>query len=254
MINYKAILQYNGANYAGFCKQNSESTIESELEKALAVLFKKTPKINVAGRTDAGVHALGQVINFKATSDLALTRLRYSLNSILPDDIKISRLSVQDSSFDARRSALARQYVYYLLNRRYPSVVHNSFCYHYPRPLDIGLMNEASRFLLGAHNFEAFSAANGTSKNFIRHIHLFKIKKKSDFFDVDDEDMIKITIKANSFLYRMVRNMVGTLIEVGMGNIKPSFVKTILDGQDRKKAGPTAQAQGLFLEKVYYEG
>ena len=246
-------MQYKGTKYCGFCRQNNELTIEAELKKALATLLKQEVSITVAGRTDAGVHALGQVINFSSERELDTYTIRYNLNAILPPDIQASNISAAVDDFDARHSATARQYVYYLLSRRYPSVFNDDFCYHYPVELDLSLMKKAASYLAGEQNFKAFSAYNPQRKNFTRNVMVFELEKKSDFFDIADDEMIKITIKANSFLYRMVRNIVGTLVEVGRGKIEPEEVKSILKSQDRKKAAWVAPAKGLFLEKVFYD-
>lgn len=251
-MNYKAIIQYNGTNFAGYAKQNNERTVEGELEKALKALFKKKPAISVAGRTDAGVHALEQVINFKGNYKPGPDDLHYRLNSILPADICVKSVAIVDNSFDARRSAKARQYVYRILNRSYTSPFHDDFCYHFAKKLNVEAMQRASVILKGKHNFKAFAAVGTDRKTYIRDLKKLIVENKSDFFDIHSRDMVKITVMANSFLHHMVRNIVGTLIEVGRGKLSVEEVEYILKSQDRRKAGPTAPAKCLFLEKVYY--
>ncbi|KKN29070.1 hypothetical protein LCGC14_0847920 [marine sediment metagenome] len=251
-MKLKSIVQYKGTGYCGFSKQANEPTIEAALVKALSVVLKRKPVISVAGRTDSGVHALGQVISFRAGVKTGFDEMRYRLNSLLPEDIQIRKIEAVEDDFDARHSAVARQYVYYILNRRYASMVHDDFCFSYAQKMDIKMMRKAAKNFTGVHDFKSFAAAEAKSSSFVREVSTFKIENKSDFFDAANKDMIKITVKANAFLHHMVRNMVGTLVEVGLGNRKPEAVEIILKSKDRKKAGPTAAAKGLYLEKVYY--
>ncbi len=183
-MNLKAIIQYSGKNYNGYSRQDKKPTIEAALEKALIILLKRKPAISVAGRTDAGVHAIGQVISFKANVGFSSGEMRYRLNSILPSDIQVRKIQKVDDVFDARCSAVARQYVYYILNRRYPSVVHDDYCFTYAKVMDMSEMKKAAKCFLGVHNFKAFAASGAEGKLFVREILSFKVENKSDFFDV----------------------------------------------------------------------
>lgn len=241
--NLKLTLEYLGTNYHGFQRQPGLVTIQSELEKVLSLLLRDEVKVIGAGRTDAGVHAAEQVVSFKTGSSMPLKRLQWSANSLLPRDIVVIRAEEVDRSFNARWSAVFREYAYFILNRGYPSVFQTGTAYFFARPLNAKAMRAACCYLLGEHDFSAFCSSN-PRKNNVRNITEIDCSRKGD--------LIKIRVKANSFLHNMVRIIAGTLIEVGLGNLEPAAVKEILESKDRNRASATAPARGLVLTKIYY--
>lgn len=244
MRNIKMVLEYIGTAYAGFQTQPHKPSIQEELEKALATILQEPVKIKGSGRTDGGVHALKQVANFRTGSRLSLNRLQHSLNAILPNDIVVISLEEADADFDARRDVKWREYQYFVLNRSYPSAFYRGFSHFVRMPLDIRAMDQAAHYLVGRHDFSAFCAAISKSKGCIRKVLKAKVDKKGD--------LVVITLRAHAFVHHMVRNIVGTLIKVGLGEWTPEKVKEILEGKDRTSAGPTAPAKGLFLTEVKY--
>lgn len=244
MRNLKLVLEYIGAEYAGFQRQPRSSTIQEELEKALRTVLREEVRVKGSGRTDARVHALKQAANFFTSSRISLKRLQHSLNAILPDDIVVVSLEEVDLSFDARRDVRYREYQYFILNRSYPSVFFRSFSHLIVQPLDVEAMNKAAGHLKGKHDFSAFCASISQSKGCIRTVLKAKVERKGDF--------VVITLRAHAFVHHMVRNIAGTLIKIGLGEWPPKKVKELLEGKDRTKAGPTAPAKGLFLTEVKY--
>lgn len=245
MRNIKLTLEYLGTRYAGFQKQPNLPTIQGELEKVLQILLKEEVRITAAGRTDAGVHASCQVINFKTASTLDLRRLKWSANALLPPDIVIKRAEEVDLSFNARRNATFREYRYCILNRNHPSVFQRDLAHFISSPLNLAVLQRAAALLQGRHNFSAFCQADGREVNdYVRTV--------SDLSCGQKGDLIIIKIRADSFLPHMVRIVVGTLIQVGLGKLRPDEVGEILKSRDRTRAGPTAPAKGLILTGIEY--
>lgn len=246
MPNLKITLEYDGTNYNGWQRQkNTRRTIQQIVENSLYRILHQKIKLIAAGRTDAGVHAKAQVANFQTSSKIPLPKLRYALNSLLPPEIKVSRIAQVSCQFHSQYDAYSKTYVYTILNRAYPSVFLRNQVYFYPGRLNVRLMQKASRYLIGKHNFSAFkNGRDSENKSSVRHIQRIRIKKEGDF--------IYLEFTADGFLRNMVRNIVGTLIEVGRGKITPPTVKEILLSRNRKLAGPTVSACGLCLLKVRY--
>lgn len=252
MRNLKLTIEYDGTNYAGWQiqirkdakTQRHPPTIQGTIEKVLSKILQEKIKLIGSGRTDAGVHALCQVANFKTNSNITLKKLKIALNGLLPDDIKVSRVEKVSLNFHSRFDAKAKLYRYTILNRTYPSPHFQNLAYFYPYPLNVRLMQEAARLLLGKHNFKSFQASGSPERNPIKTIKKLKITK--------DKDFIHIEIEADGFLYNMARNIVGTLIEIGRGRLNKESLKKILKASDRKLAGPTAPACGLYLCAVKY--
>lgn len=247
MRNLRLEIEYDGTNYCGWQIQrnsNNKPSIQETLEKTLRKILQEKIKLIGSGRTDAGVHALAQVANFKTNSKVALEKLQKALNGNLPDDITISKIEEVSFKFNSRFNAKSKLYRYTILNRNYPSAGLRNTTYFYPHPLNIKLMQKEAKVLLGRHNFAAFVGANKTEINAVRTIKRIKITK--------DKDLIYIDIEADGFLYNMVRNIVGTLIEIGRGKFSKGSLKRILASRNRKLAGPTAPAYGLYLLKVKY--
>lgn len=240
---YKATIAYDGTDFLGYQVQTSGRTVQGSFETALTQILKTPQRIIGAGRTDTGVHATGQVISMKIAWQHSAKDLHRALSANLPDDIVVKELTTIYPSFHPRFDALERQYVYTILNQPLPDVLSRRYVLHVANPLNIENMQRASRFLIGEHNFSSFGKPP-QGNNAVRHLRQITWKQNGP--------EIKITISANAFLYRMVRNIVGTLLNVGLGKIETKDVKYILEAKDRAMAGAPALACGLCLTKVNY--
>lgn len=251
MRNFKLQIEYDGTHYYGWQEQNAKSynyqsnkTIQCVLEKVLKKILRENVKLIVAGRTDSGVHALGQVANFKSSTKMPLQKLRWAINCLLPPDIKITRVQKVPLDFNSRFTAKSKVYRYTILNRKYSSALLANRVYFFHHPIDVSLMRKEAKVLLGKHNFNAFSATEERQRNPLRTIKQIKITKDKSFLHID--------IQADSFLYNMVRNVCGTLLEIGRGRFAKGSMRKILESKDRRLAGPTLPAKGLCLVKVKY--
>ena len=247
MRNIKLIIEYDGSAYHGWQAQDNALAIQQVVEEKLYVILREKVRLNSSGRTDAGVHALGQVVNFKTETVLSCERIFISLNGILPDDIAIRSVEDVPEGFDARRSATSKIYRYVILNRVAPTAIERHRCWHLRSPLDIDLMRKAALMLLGEHDFSAFRGSGCTAKHPLR-----RMLKVSLDYSPENSDVINFEIEGQAFLKHMVRNIVGTLVAVGRGGIDLNSFKDILDSKDRTQAGVTAPAQGLFMLEVKY--
>jgi tRNA pseudouridine38-40 synthase len=246
MRNIKLTIQYDGTDYFGWQRQkNTRLTISEIIEERLKKILRRKIKLIAAGRTDTGVHARDQVANFTTSSSMAAARLRHSLNALLPEDIRI--LTVQDVApdFNSRYSAKSKTYRYTILNTPVPDVFLRRYVYHFPLSrLDESAMRRASKLLIGSHDFASFKRTDKKKRSTVRDLKSIRVIRQGGF--------IRIEVTAKSFLYHMVRNIAGTLIEIGKGKLAPGSLKNILLAKDRKSAGPTAPARGLCLVKVKY--
>jgi tRNA pseudouridine38-40 synthase len=252
MRNLRLTIEYDGSRYCGWQVQNSHQSpvtshqsIQETIEKTLKKILQEKVKLIASGRTDAGVHALAQVANFKTTKSIPLDRLQKSLNSILPQDISIHKIEEASLDFHSRFWAKAKTYRYLILNKNYPSALFRGRVYVYPYQLDMKLMQQEAKCLLGRHDFKSFCASGSGAKSTIRLIKRMSIKEV-------ENNLISIEIEADGFLYNMVRNIVGTLLDVARGRFPKGSTKKILRAKDRRLAGPTAPAHGLYLVKVKY--
>lgn len=253
MRNIKLTLEYDGSGFCGFELQPGQRTVRGELAKVLKTLYKRSIKFSSASRTDAGVHALGQVISFKAPLSVPLPKLPIALNSVLPEDIRIVKAVAAGKRFNARFDAKAKTYEYLVYNGRIMLPHLRKVVWRVKPKLDLAAMRKAARFLVGKHDFSSFCAAGGDDKNFVRIIHSFVIRHSSfGIWSGQKTKVIRVIVKGNGFLYKMVRNMVGTLVEVGLERLKPDDVKRILGAKNRRLAGRTAPAHGLCLVRVWY--
>ncbi len=244
MRNLKLIIQYDGTNYHGWQIQENAVTIQETVENAIKKLTGVRPKLSGCGRTDTGVHAENYVCSFKTESTISCDRFPYAINRFLPDDIVCIGAEEMPSDFDAHKSAVGKTYTYKILNSQYPNVFFNNRAWHYRYELDIEKMKKAAKSFLGTHDFIGFAAAGFTVKTTVRTIHNVEIIKEGDLV------MIKIT--GDGFLYNMVRIIAGTLVFAGNGKINWEDMSDIIDSCDRKRAGITAPACGLYLSEVYY--
>jgi len=247
MRNIKLILEYDGTNYHGWQSQtgSGNQTIQENLEHALKTLTNEDIRTTASGRTDAGVHAYGQVANFLTRSSLPAAAFVPSLNHLLPKDVRILASEEAAEEFHARFSALGKVYQYRILNRRPESALERHFAWHVKLRLNIRNMKQAASFLAGRHDFSAFRGSGCTAKSPVRTLRNIQIRKSGDF--------IEIWMEADAFLRYMVRNITGTLVEVGAGRFKPADVAEMLASCDRTRAGRTAPPQGLYLMEVRYE-
>ena len=244
MANYKLTISYDGTEYKGWQYQPDQRTVQGTIHKALQIITKRKPKLYGAGRTDAGVHALGQVANFHTRLSIPPDSMKRAINSLLPPDIRIIKCEIVGDKFNARFHSKGKVYEYRLFNGEVISPFLQRYTAHVRGPsLNIEAMREAASFLVGEKDFSSFTSEDA-KKDKVRKITSFKIRKKGGIY--------YFRVRGSGFLKYMVRIMVGTLIEVGKGKITPLEFKEILEAKDRNLAGPTAPPQGLFLLKVLY--
>ena len=244
MPTFKLTLEYDGTNYHGWQVQPNVPTIQRALEAAIKQVAQHEVNVIGAGRTDAGVHALAQVAHFSTTARLTAEEWLRALNGLLPPDVAVLAVEEVSETFHARYSAKSKLYRYHLLTRPHRSALSRSKVLHYPYPLDLTAMQEASRALIGTHDFSSFQGSPTDTENPICTISRLEIERFGD--------EIRFEVEANRFLKQMVRAIVGTLLEVGRGKLRAGDVAGILAAKDRTKAGPTAPAHGLFLVRVDY--
>ncbi len=242
-------LQYDGTGLHGWAKQDGLVTVEGCLEEALRTVIVSAPALTVAGRTDAGVHARRQVVNLLLPSGTDLWRLRASLNALTPPGIAVTRIEPAPETFDARRDAVSRSYRYYLSNASVVSPFWRCYCWHVPCPLDLETMGEAASACVGRHDFTAFTPTETEHVLFDRIVFGCAWREASE---TEAEGLFYLEIEAEAFLRHMVRVLVGTMAEVGMGKRSVDEFRRLLNGAGRHCAGPTALAQGLFLWDVKY--
>ena len=245
MRNIKLLIEYDGTNFQGWQVQPKGPTIQGIIEEKLGLLTGESIRLIGSGRTDAGVHALGQVAHFKTQSQMDAHSMQRALNSLLPSDIVIQKIEEVEEGFHARRHSKSKVYEYRILNRSLRSPFHHGYAWHIPQRLDLKEMKEGTQYLIGEHDFSSFRSVGTPTRTAVRKMIRAEWKRGRNGF-------IRFEIEANGFLKQMVRAIVGTLIEVGRGKISVEEFRRILDAKDRKKAGPTAPAHGLFLKEVKY--
>lgn len=243
-MHIKLVLEYDGTNYHGWQLQPNAVTLQGTLEAVLARVLNEPVRIRVAGRTDAGVHALGQVAAFKTAKQVHLTRLQRSLNALLPPDLVVTHAAVVPDTFNPRRDALSRTYCYRIWNQLWPSAIWARYTWHVPVYLDVDDMNRAAGLLVGDHDFSSFQGADSAEHNPQRTV-LRSVVRPVDTFLIYE-------VEARSFLRHMVRNIVGTLVDVGRGALGVEDFQDIFAAHDRTRAGLTAPSQGLFLVAITY--
>ena len=246
MQRYKSIISYDGSGFSGYQVQPNKRTVQSELEKVLAKMHKgKSIKVSASGRTDTGVHAKGQVVHFDSPLPISEEKWELALNSMLPEDISVLSVLKVDSSFHARFDALGKEYRYLLKLSKKRDPFQRDFAYQFPYELNLEAMKQASLFFIGTHDFTSFCSARTEVLDRVRTIETIDFLLEGDF--------LTLRFVGNGFLYNMVRILTGTLLEVGTGKRRPEEIVDILDQKDRRFAGKTAPAQGLYLWKVFYE-
>jgi tRNA pseudouridine38-40 synthase len=248
-------MEYDGTRYRGWQSQKSGGTIQDIVGETIFGILGERTRLTGASRTDAGVHALGQTAVFATASGLAHTVIMRALNAKLPRDIRIIEAEEVGASFHPRYNAIKKSYFYLISANKRQSAFLHPYLWELKTSLDIDAMKEAAVHLSGEHNFSSFMGSGCGSKTQVRTVHAFDITQSRELSFMTASirgDFIKLRIEANAFLRHMVRNIVGTLAEVGRKNMSPEAVENILQARDRQKAGPTAPAKGLFLEKVTY--
>lgn len=245
MRNIKLTIEYDGTGYHGWQIQPNARTVQGTLEEKISTITGEKISLVASGRTDAGVHALGQVANFKTESRIPLSALKRGVNSLLPNDIAVKRAEGVKEGFHARFSAKSKLYEYRILNSPVPSPIERNFSWHVFRGLDVGKMSAAAQVLLGKHDFSSFRSAQSDNLNPVRTLMEVKIGRKRN-------QIIVIRMRADAFLKQMVRNIVGSLVDVGKGKTDPAYFKEVLEARDRARAGMTAPPHGLFLVEVDY--
>lgn len=244
MKRVKLIISYDGTNYSGWQIQNNAITIQSKIEDACKNLFSQEIKIVGASRTDAGVHALGQVAVFDIDTTIPSDRISYALNNSLPEDIVIQESVEVHKEFHPRYEAIKKTYEYNIVNRQFMLPQHRLYSWFVKKELNVDKMKEACKYFIGEHDFKSFCSVNTQVRSTIRTIYNLEIVKNNPY--------ITIRIEGNGFLYNMVRIITGTLVDVGKGRIEPNLIERIIKDKDRSKAGITAPANGLILTKIEY--
>ena len=252
--NILLTIEYDGTDFSGWQRQPDTRTVQGELEKALSKVCNADVRLNGTSRTDAGVHALGQRASFPCGSGIPTDRIKLTVNNLLSGgmncrdkgaDVRITKVEEMPASFHARFDSKGKKYRYVLANSEELPVFKRNYCYHVKKNLDVEAMRRAAKYIAGTHDFACFQAAGGNKRETtVRTIYGLDIIQK--------ESIIDIEISGDGFLYNMVRIIVGTLVEVGLGKRNPESVKDIINSEDRQQAGHTAPPQGLYLVEVYY--
>lgn len=244
-MRYAGLVEYDGAGFAGWAAQPGRRTVENTLAGALATVLRQPVRLTVAGRTDAGVHASGQVVSFEAETDLMPSSIFYGASAILPEDLALKQCVAARNGFDARKDARSRSYEYWVLNDPIRSPLLRRRALHVAGALDPGLLKEAASLAKGTHDFRAFTPTKSHHIRFVRKVKHSSWETRAG--------LLVYTVTAESFLYGMVRTLVGTMLEVARSRRDLTDFEHLLSGGERKSAGPTVPAWGLTLIDVGYE-
>lgn len=249
MRTFKLLVSYDGTNYFGWQAQSGQRSVQETIEDAIARVTGQSVRILASGRTDGGVHALGQVVSFRLETRLTPEVLRRALNAVLPGDIAVLDASETHDNFHPMHQAVGKRYRYLIHDGPVRDVFRRRYCWHFRQGrLDAQSMHRSATALIGAHDFSSFETSSSRSKNSVRTIFDLTVRRGRG----DEQDWITIEVEADGFLYNMVRAIVGTLVEVGRGVRPETWPSEVLRAADRRLAGPTAPPQGLFLVKVDY--
>ena len=244
MRNIKLTIEYDGKDFDGWQKQPNKLNIQGEIERAIESITGEKVELIASGRTDAGVHAMGQVANFKTSSNISIEKIPIAINSQVKNSIRIHNAEEVDEKFHSRYNCKKKTYRYVIDNSKYGSAIYRNISYHIPMKLNVDEMKKAIKYFEGEHDFKAFKSSGTSSKSSVRTIYNANI--------VTEGTSIGIDLTGNGFLYNMVRIIVGTLVDVGLGKIKADDIPEIIESKDRTKAGKTLPPQGLMLLSVEY--
>lgn len=244
MRNIKLVIEYDGNKFGGWQKQPTKLNIQGEIEQAIKEITGENVELNASGRTDAGVHSLGQVANFKTDSKIDIEKFAIAINSKLKKSIVIKSAEEVSDDFHARYSCKGKKYRYVINNSHQGTAIYRALECHIPQKLNVKNMQKAAKCFEGEHDFKGFRASGTSSKNSVRTIYKAEVKEKAE--------RVTIELTGNGFMYNMVRIIAGTLVDVGLGKIKPNEIPEIITLKDRNKAGKTLPAHGLYLVEVYY--
>ncbi len=244
----KLTVAYDGARYSGWQFQPDKPTIQGAVEAAWLEITQEALRVTAAGRTDAGVHALRQVVGFRTETLLSTETLLRALNAVLPNDVAVLSVEEAHEGFHATYEAIGKRYRYQIHNGRVPSVFERNYCWHFPHLLDATAMHRAGQVLVGRHDFSSFETAGSERPDSIRTITELTVLRGT----VELADRVTIEVAGDGFLYNMVRTIVGTLVEIGRGTRDEAWISEVLSACDRRRAGQTAPPQGLFLVSVEY--
>ena len=245
MRNIKLTIEYDGKDFNGWQKQPNKLNIQGEIERAIENVTGEKVELIASGRTDAGVHALGQVANFKTTSNFPIEKFPIAINSQVKNSIRIQSAEEVDEKFHSRFNCKKKTYRYVIDNSKYGTAIYRNIVYHMPIKLDVEEMKKAIKYFEGEHDFKAFKSSGTSSKSSVRTIYSANI--------ITEGTNIAIILTGNGFLYNMVRIIAGTLVDVGLGKIKARDIPEIIESKDRQKAGKTLPPQGLMLLSVEYD-
>lgn len=247
--NFKLTISFSGKDFYGWQKQKNQLTVQGEIEKTAEIIFKQKVKVTGCGRTDAKVHGINYVANLKVKTKMNQINVKNAFNSLLPPSIYIKEVKEVDKGFHSRYQAKRKTYRYIITLKKTPFL--EDFAFYLKENIDIEKMKEASKYFIGKHDFKAFQSAGSEVKNTIREIFSIDIRKEKFFID-EDVDIVIIDIEGSGFLYKMVRNILGTLVYVGTGKIKVEDVKGIIEKKDRRMIPPPLPAKGLYFKNVEY--
>ncbi len=250
MPTFKLTVAYDGTDFGGWQWQPNARTVQAELEKAIERITQQKVRCTASGRTDAGVHALGQVVGFTCDTRLSCEVLWKGINAELPPDILVCDVSPAPPDFHAIRDAVRKRYRYVIQDGRLPDLFARKYCWHIFNPLDAAAMAEAAQALVGTHDFKSFQTSGSMRLTTERTVYDVLVERR----EAELTSRVIIEVEANGFLYNMVRNIVGTLVQVGKGLAPISFAAEALAARDRRAAGMTAPPQGLFMIGVEYDG
>ena len=245
MRNIKIKIEYDGKNFNGWQKQPDKLNIQGEIERAIFDITGEEVNLTASGRTDAGVHSLGQTANFKIENNMPIEKIPLAINSKLKKTIRVQSAEEVDERFHSRYNCKGKKYRYIINNAQIESALYKDLELHISQKLDLEKMREAIKYFIGKHDFSAFKSSGTSSKNSVREIYKAEI--------IEDGERIKIELTGSGFLYNMVRIISGTLVEVGLGKIEPNQIPKIIESKDRGMAGKTLPPQGLYLVEVYYD-
>ena len=244
MRNIKLIIEYDGSKFGGWQKQTTKLNIQGEIEQAIKEITGEEIELTASGRTDAGVHSLGQVANFKTNSEIEIDKIPYAINSKLKKSIVIKSAEEVEENFHARYNCKGKKYKYIINNSEQGTAIYRGLECHIPQKLDIEKMQKAIKYFEGEHDFKGFRASGTSSKSSVRTIYKAEVKQEGE--------KITIELTGNGFMYNMVRIISGTIVDVGLGKVMPEEIPQLIASKDREKAGKTLPPYGLYLVEVYY--